>query len=142
MTDWYLVNLALPALLPLVILGFVSMFHMSAAQQNRVSPWVAVKDGQLAWVAMGMCLNALYELDHPTQSEVSHTWVLLMRWALIGMVILASLMASFAPVLTTPTTRNPGFLSALQHFRVFWGSVILTLGAAWLYATVHLTTQA
>lgn len=142
MTDWYLVSLVLPALLPLIILGFVSLFHMSAAQQKRVSPWVAVKDGQLAWVAIGMCLNALYELDHPTQTTVSHTWILLMRWVLIGMVILASLMAAFAPVLTTPTARSPGFWAAIRHFRVFWGSVLLTSGSAWLYATVHLTTQA
>lgn len=141
MTDWHLVNLILPVVLPLAILGFVSGFHMSQAQQKRVSPWIAVKDGQLAWVALGMCLNALYELEHPTLPNIPHIWMSLTRWGMICLVILASLMAAFAPVLATPPNKPPGFWAGLWHFRVFWGSLLLTAGTAWLYGLIHLTTQ-
>lgn len=141
MTDWHLVNLVLPTVVPLLILAFVSLFHMTQAQQRRVSPWVAVKDGQLAWAALGMCFNALYELDHPSK-QVAANWVIFARWAFIGLVVLTALTASFGPVLMTPTARPKGVWVALWHYRVFWGSVLQTVAAAYLYAQAHLTTQA
>lgn len=140
MTDWHLVNLILPTVVPLVILGFVSLFHMTQAQHRRVSPWVAVKDGQLAWVALGMCFNALYELDHPTKT-VAPTWVIFARWMFVGLVVFTALTAAFGPVLVTPATRPRGFWAAIWHYRVFWGSVLQTVAVAYLYAQSHLTTQ-
>lgn len=132
----------LPAVLPLLLLGFVSLFHMTSAQQKRVSPWVAVKDGQLAWVALGMCLNALYELDHPSKAAVPAILIITMRWCFLGMVIMTSLTAAFAPVLATPTARPAGLWANLWHFRVFFGSVLEVAIVAYLYGIVHLTTQA
>jgi hypothetical protein len=65
-TEWHLVNLVLPAMLPLAFALVVWFFPLKDDEHRRANPWAVVKDGQLAWVALGMCTAGIYEIRHPT----------------------------------------------------------------------------
>lgn len=56
-----------------------------------------------------MCFNALYELDPPSKLGVTPAWILAMGWCFVGLLIMTSLTAAFAPVLVTPITRPRDF---------------------------------
>ena len=141
-SEWHFVNIVLPALLPIAIVMAVWFFPLPAPHHKLANPWVAVKDGQLAWAALGMCTAAFYELRHPspgmvlpTSRETVFFWLLLFATGWSGLA------AAFGPVFPTHTQAPPGFVAKLVHYRVFGNSLVLTIFAGWLYATVHLTTQ-
>jgi hypothetical protein len=108
-----------------------------------VSPWVTIKDGQLAWAALGMCTAAFYDFRHPSAGmKVPPTWEHQHFWFLLLSTLAAAGYAGAAPLWPTPAVKPPGFWAGLKHFRVFAASVALTMYVAYLYANVHLTTQA
>jgi hypothetical protein len=142
LTDWHLVNLFVPTLLPLVFLSALFLFDLSKQDKLKANPLVAIKDGQMSWAGLGMCVSALYELRHPDPIvTVPEPWAVTVFWALIANLLILTLLAALAPVFTTPAKRPSGFWANLKHFRVLVASLLLTIVAGWLYADVHLTTQ-
>ena len=141
-TEWHFVNIVLPALLPVVILMAVWFFPLPATHHRLANPWVSVKDGQLAWAALGMCTAAFYEFRHPApHTPVNSSWQTVYFWLLLFATGWSGLGAAFGPIFPNTTAAPPGFWPKLAHYRVFANSVVLTVFAGWLYATVHLTTQ-
>lgn len=88
MNDWHLVNLFIPTLLPLVFLAAFFLFELSKSEKARAHPLIAVKDGQLSWAGLGMCVNGLYELQHPAAGKVVlQSWNTNTFWLIIHTAI-------------------------------------------------------
>jgi hypothetical protein len=47
-TEWQLVNLFVPALLPLLFLSVFFLFELPKTEKARANPVLAIKDGQLS----------------------------------------------------------------------------------------------
>ena len=141
-TEWHFVNIVLPALLPVVILMAMWCVPMPAGQHKLANPWVAVKDGQLAWAALGMCTAAFYEFRHPApELPMNLAWQTIYFWLLLFATGWSGLGAAFGPIFPTAAAAPAGWMPKIWHYRVFVSSVAQTVFAGWLYATVHLTTQ-
>lgn len=137
--EWRFVNLVLPAVLPLFVL--IVPYFISGNPLG--SPWVTVKDGQLAWAALGMCTAAFYDLRHPSSGmNVPADWEHVHFWILLLATLGSAVYAGVAPMYPTGAVKPLGFWAGVKHFRVFGLSVALTIYMAYLYAEVHLTTQA
>ena len=143
MTDWHLVHLFIPTLLPLLFLCVLRLFPMHKGAKSRASPLVAVKDGQLSWVGLGMCVNALYELRHPTiGTVVSELWSTNTFWLTITLLLFHAVIAAYGPAFPTHKSRRTGLWRAIPHYRVLVVSASLTSGTAWLFSVIHFATQA
>ena len=141
-TEWHFVNLILPALLPVAIAAVVWFFPLPATHHRLANPWMAVKDGQLAWAALGMCTAAFYEFRHPApHMAVSKSWENVYFWLLLFATLWSGFGAALGPIFPTTSAAPTGLSAKLWHYRVFVASLVLTVFAGWLYATVHLTTQ-
>ncbi|MGX9697074.1 hypothetical protein ACWYXK_08850 [Janthinobacterium lividum] len=142
MNDWHLVNLFIPTLLPLVFLSAFFLFDLSTTEKARANPLVAIKDGQLSWAGLGMCVNGLYELQHPAAGKVvSQLWSTNTFWLVVAVLVFHALIAAAGPVFPTKKCSFTGGLKTLRHYRVLLASAILTIAAGWLYSDIHLTTQ-
>lgn len=142
MNDWHLVNLFVPTLLPLFILGVLFLFNLSKAVKARANPLVAIKDGQLSWAGLGMCVNALYELRHPLPGTVlPELWSSNIFWLTLFVLLFHALFAALGPVFPTKPSSSRSWWKSLLHYRVLAASTILTALAGWLYSEIHLTTQ-
>ena len=142
MTDWQLVHLFVPILLPVLFLCVLRLFPLHKAQKARANPLVAIKDGQLSWVGLGMCVNALYEFRHPAiGTVVSELWSTNTFWLTITLLLSHAVIAAYGPVFPTPKSRQAGFRHAITHYRVLVASALLTIGTAKLFSDVHFTTQ-
>lgn len=154
--EWTFVNIFLPALLPVIVLTVLSIFDLGRAANSNAHPFVAVKDGQLAWAGLGMCLNALYELRHPNEKSIAAQFppdTLFLQ--LISATLILTLIAALGPVFTTPMTLPAGAACSgpkyrryvarcyglITHFKIFFITVTLTLFAGFLYWKTHLLTQ-
>lgn len=138
MSDWHFVNLVVPVLLPLALLGMLALFPLSARTQSRSSILLAIKDGQMAWAGLGMCMSALYELRHAPRSfrltaAVSDS----LFWLLLTDLLLLTVIAALAPIFPVRVMRLPDFGSTLKHYRVLIASIVLTLFAAGCYSAIH-----
>jgi len=158
--EWSFVNIFLPALLPVIVLLVLSIFDLGATANSNANPFVAVKDGQLAWAGLGMCINAMYELRHPSEKlTLVKAAIDALFWELICAILILTLIAALGPVFTTSMTvpaassRPAGFLAncwwfvvrgwrVIMHFKIFFVTVPLTLLSGFLYWKTHLTTQA
>lgn len=142
MSDWHFVNLFVPTLLPLVFLAAFSLFNLSKMAKVRVNPLAAIKDGQLSWAGLGMCVNGLYDLHHlPPGAVLSTPWQTLAFRLMIAMMMLHAFIAALGPIFPTKRVRNLGFRKTAVHYRVLIASALLTLAAASVYSLIHLTTQ-
>lgn len=140
--EWQWVNLFLPAILPLFLLGVVMLFHLGPTQRIQANPWASVKDGQLSWVALGMCTAAFYELRHPAPLVAVHAdYQTLYTYVLLMGMLGSAVYAAFSPVFPTPPAHISGVRAWLFHHRVFVISVALVLGAGVVYNEVHELTQ-
>lgn len=138
LTEWHFVNLIVPTALPIVVATVVWI----STTKKEANPWSAVKDGQLGWAALCMCCSALMELRHPSSGVVlQKSWENAFYW-IVGLgIFLTGLTAGIAPLTPTPAKRPKGLWASVVHFRLFLISLGTTFYCAWLYTTVHLTTQ-
>ncbi len=139
MTDWDYTNLVYPWFLPLALLAIVYILPLQNVLKIRVSPWLSVRDGQLAWVALGMCLGAQYDLKHATVPDTGGLRATQDALALLG-ILGSAVVAVISPLYPAGELRDTTAAGLFLHYRVFWGTVVLTLGCAFLYRWIHLTT--
>lgn len=126
----------------LVFLSAFFLFDLSTTEKARANPLVAIKDGQLSWAGLGMCVNGLYELQHPAAGKVvSQLWSTNTFWLVVAVLVFHALIAAAGPVFPTKKCSFTGGLKTLRHYRVLLASAILTIAAGWLYSDIHLTTQ-
>jgi hypothetical protein len=141
-SDWHLVNLFVPTLLPLLFLSVLFLFNLTKAEKARANPLVAIKDGQLSWAGLGMCVNGLYELRHPAEGKAfTDLWSTNTFWLTVAVLVFHALIAAAGPVFPTRKIGYIGLLPTVKHYRVLLASALLTLAAGWLSSDIHLTTQ-
>lgn len=118
------------------------LFDLSRAEKARANPLLAIKDGQLSWAGLGMCVNGLYELQHPSPGAVvSQHWTANTFWLMMAVLLLHALIAAAGPMFPTKKCGYIGFWKTLRHYRVLLASTILTIAAGWICSDIHLTMQ-
>ena len=142
MSDWYLVNLIFPALLPVMLLSVLFLFNLSKPLRHKANPIVAIKDGQLCWAGLGMCMNGLYELRHSQSLNISDTWAVSIFWFLLLTLLLLTLIAALVPLFSTPIkSKRSSLWGIVIHYRVLMVSAVLTAFAAFLYSNIHFSIE-
>ena len=142
MNDWHLVNLFIPTLLPLVLLTAFFLFKLTKPEKERAHPLNAIKDGQLSWAGLGMCVNGLYELQHPATGKVIlEPWATNTFWLILLVLLFHTFIAAAGPIFSTKKVGYIGMWATILHYRVSIASIFLTIAAGWLYSDIHLTTQ-
>lgn len=142
MSDWHFINLLVPPLLPVVLLLTLYLFDLSGESRLRVHPLVAVKDGQLCWAAMVMCVNALYELKHPLAGRnLAEPWSTHVFWMTVFCLLFCGVIAAVGPIFPVQKCSRLPLTLRLWHYRVLIASLALTSGSALLYSNVHSLSQ-
>jgi hypothetical protein len=90
---------------------------------------MAVKDGQLSWVAIGFCASGLHEAS----GLAGNKWL---SGALMLVLVFSSLLACGGALFQTSVRKVPA-VAWVIHYRCFVGSTILTLCAGGLFAAAH-----
>jgi hypothetical protein len=102
-----------------------------------------VKDGQLAWIAAGMCAAAIYEFVEAIvaynrfQKPIPDQWFVILiplLLSIVGAMFVAALGAAYNTSLLA--TRKP-ILDWIKHYKTFTSSFIVTLASAITFAVVH-----
>lgn len=138
MTDWYFVNLILPPLLPILLLQLLQLFNLPQALMLRVHPLTVVKDGQLCWVAMMMCVNTLYDLKRVLHiTREIEPWYSIVFWSTVLIFLASGLIAAVGAVFPLSMKTELGAREYFCYYRVLLVSVVLTIIAALLYSQVH-----
>lgn len=142
MSDWHLVNLLVPPLLPVAMLFILYLFDLSGESRARLHPLIAVKDGQLCWAAMMMCVNGLFELKHPLAGQlVAEPWSTNAFWLAIFCLLFCSVIAAVGPIFPVRVKTGLRLYAWLWHYRVMVISLALTVGAGLLYSNIHTVSQ-
>ncbi len=144
---WFFVNIIVPVAAPLLgvlFLGAITPPTPPGAALVSFSPMMMVKDGQLGWIATGMCSAAFYDLiemidaynlySRPLPSSW-HAVILPLLLCLIGSVFVAALGAVYStsiPAAPPTTIRN-----WTRHYKNFVSSVIVTISSAITFALIH-----
>ena len=126
---WLLINICLPVAAPLGMYLVFLCIPLPRLPRKRLNPLLAVKDGQLCWIAIGFCASGLHEATRNTDVE----WLI---GTLTLILVLSSLLACGGALFQT-TVRDVSGADWLSHYRCFFGSALLTMFAAALFAIAH-----
>jgi hypothetical protein len=126
---WVLINICLPVCAPLGMYLLLPFLPLSRPLRKRINPLLAVKDGQLCWVAIGFCASGLHEATASGGDE----WLV---GGLVLILVLSSLLACGGALFQT-SLQEVEAPEWLGHYRCFIGSGLLTLMAAGLFAVAH-----
>ena len=138
MGDWYFINLIVPILLPLGLLGTLRLFRLPGRAWQRANPLIVVKDGQHSWTGLTLCMGALYEFRHIDSARMlPEPWASIFFWILFLDLLLLTIVAAVAPLFPTKVVRTIGARNGLSHYRVLAISFILTIVAALIFAIFH-----
>lgn len=138
---WILVNLVIPATLPLWILLLLKLVDMTDPYTERAKLMRTVRDGQLGWVAMGFSASCTYDLYEALVGSKAGA----PSWAgtVFGMALvflIASGVLSMAGTLfpfDESKSAPQGIKEWIGRYRLFVGTAITTAITASLYALVH-----
>jgi hypothetical protein len=83
---WLLINICLPVVAPLGMFLVFPCIPLPRISRKRLNPIMAVKDGQLSWVAIGFCASGLHEASGLAGNE----WL---SGALMLVLVCSSLLA-------------------------------------------------
>jgi hypothetical protein len=143
---WFFVNIAMPVLIPPfgVLCLWCSTFAASAkASEANFKVMALFKDGQLAWIAAGMCAAALYEFVDTIIVYNEHQKLIPLRWfgllfplmtSIIGAMLVAASGAAYGTAMLTTSANIWGWIS---HYRTFASSVLVTVASAAISTTIH-----
>lgn len=126
---WLLINICLPIGAPLGMYLLLPFLPLPRLLRRRLNPLMAVKDGQLCWVAIGFCASGLHEATVGGADE----WLI---GGLVLILVLSSLLACGGALFQT-AVRDVRSGAWLGHYRCLVGSALLTLLAAGLFSVAH-----
>jgi hypothetical protein len=146
---WVFVNIVLPLMLPFA--GIVAVGLAPSVPKSNVLN--QVKDGQLNWLAAGLCATALYEQHEATNECLKYVlnktspgdlipfyWDWLFGF-LIGSLCIAFLLASLGAVfitsIRTSTSPDPWW----KYYKMFSTSILVTAAAVVQATVVHATAS-
>jgi hypothetical protein len=133
---WMLGNIAAPLLAPLAIVGIVCGFS-NDEHKEKLSPFLTVKDGQLAWVALAFSVSALYERDEMLRiyRHESSGVALTITVAAMLLACLIPLCGLLFPADKLSIRLNPS--QWLIHYKIFVGSAVAAIGTGVSYMGIH-----
>ena len=132
-----------PLVSPLIALLVLRLLPMPAPLPS-LKMMMAVKDGQWCWAVIAMGASAIYELWEAEESgNLVPGWA---GWAIGGLIIVmlsAMLVAAGGAAFSTPllATAAGGVKAWAMHYRVFIGSIVMTVVAAFLYTIIHFSVS-
>lgn len=138
---WILVNLLLPATLPLLFMTMMRLGSLPEPFLTRSGLLRIIQDGQLGWVAMSFAAASTYDLWQLMSREevLRSAWSgILFSLGVILMVVSAvfSIAGTLFPIDHRP--RRFGTLAGwLLHYKLRVGSITILYLAAVLYSTIH-----
>jgi hypothetical protein len=140
--SWFLVNILLPLILPLVgIVGFMLLPIPPTAASN-LKMITLFKDGQLCWAALAMGMSTLYETVTEAHRHPNYViYILLIACLMLLSMLLAAGGAVFSTSLWSPPSPRPSgkerLLAWCNHYRTFVGSFVLCAITAFAYTILH-----
>ncbi|HWD60606.1 MAG TPA: hypothetical protein VG308_20145 [Stellaceae bacterium] len=143
LTGWFLVNIVAPLGLPLF--GIAVLKLLPLPPQPALKFMTAVKDGQLCWAVIAMGASTIYELWEALEAHRPvPEWAPVALGATIVMMLPAMVMAASGAVFSTPLLSAPAATAKawIAHYKVFVGSLIMTLIAALTYSELHFSLPA
>lgn len=135
MSDWHVISILGPLLLPLILLGLLALLGVvkMAGGRTLLAP---VRHGQLAWAGLGFCLNGLYDIRHAEASSFPGSFGDSLYWAhifvLISLITTAAI-SSLSDCAGEQCQRSRRIL----ELRSIVISLFLCVVAAVLYSVVH-----
>jgi len=138
MTDWHIVNILLPLLLPIVLVAIqcCTGFFRSDWRTNVLMP---VRDGQLSWAGLGYCLNALYELRHSRTAILASPIGDWLYWLLNLMFVLLAVTAAVSPMTARRHNRRNSrgaSIVVVRYMPMLLSFLLCSIAGVWL-AVVH-----
>ena len=143
---WVLVNIILPLAIPPMGVFLLWVGTPSAAGVAAKANFTFMnlfKDGQLAWIAAGMCAAALYEfvdalaICSDYQRHIPKSWFIVLI-PLMFSILGAMFVAASGAVYGTSGLPPPAPIKAwITHYRTFVSSLIVTIASAITFYVVH-----
>jgi hypothetical protein len=143
---WLLVNIVMPVAIPPIGILFLWLGTPpgNAATGGANFRFMALfKDGQLAWIAAGMCAAALYEFVETIVAYNEYKRHIPLIWFTVLIPLLFSIVgamlvaASGAAYGTTFLAAPAQFKNWISHYRTFVSSVIVTAASAITCSVIH-----
>lgn len=126
---WFAITILLPCLAPLIA---SLIFRLLPLPGHTRTPWLnAFKDGQLCWIAIGLCASAQYELAQRPPSP--NDWT---GGSISVLLVLSSLIAAGGAMFPTKHSPKSG-LAWIKHYRCFVVSLLVWVAAGAVYSVVH-----
>jgi hypothetical protein len=138
---WVFVTILIPLVAPVLLMAFYGALTLPRRFKAKTKLVMPIKDGQLSWVGMSLCVSALYEIAarpatvNPQIAYLEPWW----GWFNAGLTLLlvaCSLFAAGGAVFSTPL-RIPEGTRWYQHYATMVWSGALTGLAAAGYTIVH-----
>ena len=139
-TGWFVVNVVGPLLLP--VFGILLFSLVPFPPPTSVHAMAMVKDGQLCWAVIAMGASTMYEWWDAVEAHRN-----LPAWggaAITGTLLVmlsAILVAAGGAVFSKPLRPKPppvrGLVAWIAYYKMFVGSAIMSLIAAFLYTNIH-----
>jgi hypothetical protein len=136
LSGWFLVTIVAPLVSPLIAFLVLRLLPMPAPLPS-LKMMMAVKDGQWCWAVIAMGASAIYELWEA--KECAPGWAGWAMGVLIIVMLSAMLVAAGGAAFSTSllTTAASGVKAWATHYRVFVGSIVMTVVAAFIYTIIH-----
>lgn len=143
---WFFVNILMPVLIPpfgVLWLWLGTPPASAAASGANFKVMALFKDGQLAWIAVGMCAAALYEFVDTVVVYNDHLRHIPLFWfalllplflSIIGAMLVAASGAAYG---TAMLANSANFLEWISHYRTFASSLIVTVASAMISLAIH-----
>lgn len=142
---WVIVNILLPAFLP--VLGLVLVSTDNSAKLSGVSGNRRVlnlyKDGQLGYVTVTMAMAGFYEtfsylLEHKANKFLGWSLLVIAVAAVHGIFISAQ--GASIPTKALPKNK-PGFVGRVIHYRTMLSSILSMIAAGWAFSNLHFEVE-
>ncbi len=138
-TGWFLVNILGPVFLP--VFGILPLWLLPLGlPSGTIKIMKTVKDGQLCWAVIAMGASTVYEIWEALASQRAvPAWAGFVFALAILLMLTAMVIAACGAVFSTPLPEPApqGLKAWLTHYKVFAGSLVMTLLAATIYTKMH-----
>ena len=135
MSDWHVISIVAPLLLPLILLGLLALLGVVTLTGWRMA-LAPVRHGQLAWAGLGFCLNGLYDLRHSAAARLPGIYGDWLYWSHIFLLLFLITSAAVSALSDCTGEQNPATARILE-LRSTAMSMALCILAAVLYSIVH-----
>jgi hypothetical protein len=136
---WLLVNIIVPATLPLLFLCLARLVDLRNDILLRANPLVAIRDGQLGWVSIGYAASGTYDLlEHVLDHKPIPEWAGVVLTMLILLTMLSAFLAMLGSLHPSRCLKvEQGLVACLRQYRLMLATLVLTTASAWFYSFVH-----